>query len=489
VLRVVRVKARHVGELLLLDAHAALTDAEKLGGRGCVVARPAQRPDEVEVVPPVLLWLSRQLFHDRPEHRVVQVARHRPNDAMEVEISRVDEGRPGGDERGHADEVGGLQKLSAPMVNALYADMQLPEEGRQVLKPTTVRRVHATLHKSLSDAVRWQLVSRNVAAAADPPRASRPRTRVWTPEQLHRFLDLAADSPLYVLWLFYAFTGVRRGEALGLRWEDVDLVEGRAAITQAVVPVDHALVFSEPKTDKGRRAVDLDEMTVAALKKHRRQQLEQRMAMGSAYVDQDLVFARSDGSPIHPEYVSRTFSKLVGKLGLPAIRLHDLRHTHATLLLIAGVATRVVGDGLGHSATAVTSDLHQHVISDLGADAAARVADLCSSSVHGPLCGHLWERAERGAVADERCIVRLAGIHNPPSHVPWYSRRREGMAESRQRRVSEDPRWPHSRLRERRCSGGSDSQRAIHTHASTPTGCHGWPPIVRPGLALARLRR
>jgi len=269
-----------------------------------------------------------------------------------------------------------LQKLTSPAINALYGELLHPADGGRGLSASTVRRIHATLHKALRDALRWQLVVRNVASAADPPRASRPEMHVWTAPQLRAFLNGVSDSPHAALWTFYALTGARRGEGLGLRWADVDLDGRRAAIRQTVIPLRTGTAFSEPKTDKGRRSIALDDDTVAVLRRHRRAQLEDRLAVGVGYNDIDLVFARPDGAPLNPEWISRTFTRLARRLGLPQIRLHDLRHTHATLALVAGVATRVVGDRLGHSALAVTADTYQHVTLDLEEDAAERVARL-----------------------------------------------------------------------------------------------------------------
>ena len=269
-----------------------------------------------------------------------------------------------------------LQKLTPPAINALYGELLRPADDARGLSAASVRRVHATLHKALRDALRWQLVARNAASAADPPRARRPEMHVWTADQLRAFLDGVSDSSLAALWTFYALTGVRRGEGLGLRWADVDLDGRRAAIRQTVIPLRTGIAFSEPKTDKGRRSIALDDDTVVVLRRHRRAQLEDRLAVGVGYHDLDLVFARPDGSPLNPEWISRTFTRLARQLGLPPIRLHDLRHTHATLALVAGVATRVVGDRLGHSALAVTADTYQHVTLDLEEDAASRVARL-----------------------------------------------------------------------------------------------------------------
>jgi len=269
-----------------------------------------------------------------------------------------------------------LQQVTPLAINAFYAELSKGWNGRSVLSAASVRRIHATLHRALRDAVRWQLIVRNPAGAADPPRARRPEMKVWTPTQLHVFLSEAAGDRHYTLWLFYILTGVRRGEALALRWSDIDLRAGTAAIRRSLVPVDHSLVFGEPKTERGRRLIGLDSDLVSALGKHGRNQAKERLRLGSAYEDQDLVFAHQDGKPLHPERLSRWFSKLVGTTDAPHIRLHDLRHLHATLALAAGIAPRVLADRLGHSTTAVTTDTYQHVLPDLDHDAARRVAAL-----------------------------------------------------------------------------------------------------------------
>jgi integrase len=269
-----------------------------------------------------------------------------------------------------------LQQVTPLAINAFYGELLKGWNGRAALSPATVRRIHATLHRALRDAVRWQLIVRNPAGAADPPRARRPDMKVWTPAQLHVFLSDAADDRHFTLWLFYILTGVRRGEALALRWSDVDLAAGTAAIRRSLVPVDHGLVFGEPKTDRGRRLIGIDMALVAALRQHWRHQATERLRIGVAFDEDDLVFAHADGRPLHPERVSRWFSKVVGTTGAPPIRLHDLRHLHATLALAAGVAPRVLADRLGHSTTAVTTDTYQHVLPDLDHDAARRVAEL-----------------------------------------------------------------------------------------------------------------
>ncbi len=218
-----------------------------------------------------------------------------------------------------------LHGVSVVSINALYGTLLRPEPPTSALSASTIRRIHATLHKALADAVRWQLIARNPAAFADPPRAAKPEMNVWSASDLQDFLVATGDDRLATLWLFMALTGVRRGEALGLRWSDVDLERGRAAIRQTILPIGHRAVVGEPKTARGRRSVALDQHTVEALRAHRKRQLEQRLLVGREFHDKGLIFARPDGEPLNPEYVSRRFQRLVRSLGLPPVRLHDLR--------------------------------------------------------------------------------------------------------------------------------------------------------------------
>jgi integrase len=182
-----------------------------------------------------------------------------------------------------------------------------------------------------------------------------------------------------------ATTGLRRGEALGLRWSDLDLDGGRASIRQTVIAVKHTALLGTPKTAKGRRSVTLDSGTVAALREHRKRQAAERLLMGAGWTDLDLVFCHVDGTMLHPERFTRGFSDAVRRLGLPPIRLHDLRRGWATLALQAGVHPKVVQERLGHANIGITLDTYSHVIAGLHEDAAEQVAALFRSSVSNPL--------------------------------------------------------------------------------------------------------
>jgi integrase len=264
-----------------------------------------------------------------------------------------------------------LQQLTTAMLNAHY--QQLLTRG---IGPRTVQYVHATIREALNDAVRSGLLVRYLALYAAPPTARRGGLQTWTAEELRRFLDSVRDDRLYAAWRLAALTGMRRGEVLGLRWADLDLDAGWLAVRQTLVVVANQPQLSQPKTTRGRRQLALDPETITALRGHRRAQAAERLAAGPAWSDTGLVFTRQDGRPLHPEYVRRLFDRRINRVGLPRIRLHDLRHTYATLALQAGVHPKVISERLGHTTVAITLDVYSHAIPALQQDAAMTVADL-----------------------------------------------------------------------------------------------------------------
>jgi integrase len=197
---------------------------------------------------------------------------------------------------------------------------------------------------------------------------------------LRRFIREVRGDRLYAAWLAAATTGLRRGEVLGLMWTDVDFDKGRLSVRRARVSSGGVVVLSEPKTRRSRRVVALDQTTTAALREHRTRQLEERLAWGAAWVDTGFVFTREDGTPLHPESLSKMFQWRVRRAGLPRIRFHDLRHTHATLALQAGVHPKVVSERLGHSSIRITLDTYSHAIPAMQEEAAERIAALIFDS-------------------------------------------------------------------------------------------------------------
>jgi integrase len=285
-----------------------------------------------------------------------------------------------------------LQALDGGMLNTFYTELlakgRLHGSQSPGLKPRTVRYIHTIVHAALDDAVRWRRVAGNAADQATPPSAKSakpPEMQVWSGPELARFLSLTEDDRYHSPWLFLATTGCRRGEALGLRWRDVDFARGLSAIRQELIPLTkpsgrgrEGRLLPRTKSDKPR-VIELDARTLSALRTWRAAQAEERLLVGSGYADHDLVFCGPDGRPYHPEAFSKTFDRRLAQrrfAELPHIRLHDLRHTWATLALIAGVDVKVVSERLGHSSPMITWQTYQHVIRGLQSDAAERVAAL-----------------------------------------------------------------------------------------------------------------
>ena len=204
--------------------------------------------------------------------------------------------------------------------------------------------------------------------------------RTWTKEQLKAFLESVADDRLSPLWHTISMTGMRRGEAIGLRWNDVDLEAGRLSVRRALIPDGREVIVSEPKTVKGRRVIALDPGTVEVLKAQAARQLDEQRDWDEAWVETGLVFTQENGAALDPETVTRYFRQAVKKSMLPPIRLHDLRHTHATLALQAGIHPKVVSERLGHATVSITLDTYSHAIPAMQEEAAALIAGLVFAS-------------------------------------------------------------------------------------------------------------
>ncbi|SNS40259.1 Site-specific recombinase XerD [Rhodococcoides kyotonense] len=296
-----------------------------------------------------------------------------------------------GDLRGHHIEKM-LQALAEPP-SAPAVGAKISKGKRRNPKPrsaATIRRIHATLRSALTSAQAKHLVPFNAAKNLELPKARRPKVKPWEVDELGTFLDHVSGERLGPLFEVSAMTGLRRGEMCGLRWDDVDLINKVITVRQQLVEVDGTGIecdychgehrqfqFGKPKTESGEdRVVDLDEQTAGVLLAHRFAQDAERMAWGSGYSDHGLIFAREDGTPIPPQSVTERFKKVCRTLGLREIRLHDLRHGQASLLLAADVPLAVVSKRLGHSSIAITADTYSHLLKGVGSKAAEAAAGL-----------------------------------------------------------------------------------------------------------------
>jgi integrase len=261
-----------------------------------------------------------------------------------------------------------LRSLTIRHLEDLYAHLRRSggHDGGP-LAPKTVLNVHQILRTALGDAERAGLVHRNVARLMDPPcHGAAPEQRCWNEHQLRTFLNVAMTHRLGpAIWLA-AMTGMRRGEVLGLRWTDIDLDAASLSIRRSVSCTGYRVHTTPTKTRTSRRAIDLDQRTVAVLRDWQHQQFAE---LGTVAAD-GTVFTRPDGGHVHPHSLSQTVARLQRAAGVPTIRLHDLRHTHATLMLEHGVPLKVVSERLGHSTPAFTMAVYQHVLPGMQRDAA-----------------------------------------------------------------------------------------------------------------------
>jgi integrase len=290
-----------------------------------------------------------------------------------------------------------LGSVSPVAIQALYTKMMAPEDdGGMGLSARSVRYAHAVLHRALQKAVKWRLISRNPAAdvVEDLPRLEEKEMAAWGKEEARRFLAAARSRPAdpavverdghdpnegredrwLALWTVLLSTGLRPGEALALKWTDLEGNNLRIRRTLVRRGGAKGWRFEEPKTDRSRRVVSLPASTVDALRRHRVRQAEEKLAAGVAYEDQGLIFATSTGAPPDQTTLSRRyFRPLLELAGLPRVRMYDLRHSAATLLLVAGVHPKIVSERLGHSTITLTIDTYSHVMPHMQEEAAAKI--------------------------------------------------------------------------------------------------------------------
>jgi len=243
-----------------------------------------------------------------------------------------------------------LAKVTPHQIQSIYASMI--ERG---LSPRTALHVHRVLREALSHAMKWCMLARNVCDAVDPPRAyNKEMVALDTPE-VQEFLDIAVSHRYGPVFFLALYTGMRRSEFLGLRWSAVDLTTKTLSVTQTLQCIKSmGLVAMQPKTYRSRRLVSLPPSAVALLSGLKVKQRQEREDLGMEWKDSDYVFSKFDGTPYHPNTVSKAFSKIIKKSGLPKVRLHDLRHTHATIMLKQGADPKTISERLGHSSVVIT---------------------------------------------------------------------------------------------------------------------------------------
>ena len=253
-----------------------------------------------------------------------------------------------------------LTELKPQHLQNLYS-----EKLSSGLSARTVQLCHVAIHKALKNAVRINSLSRNVADAVQKPKIQRPEMHPMTETDLSRFLDAARQGNYYALFYTYLFTGMRRSELLAIRWCDLDLPGMQISVSrtmQYISGVENHITFKEPKSKKSRRLIALSPSNASILHEHREAQEKMRECLQLPPItENDLVFSHWDGCPLLPDSITHAWVKLVRKCGLNGIRLHDARHTHATIMLKQGVHPKIVQERLGHSTISTTLDTYSHV--------------------------------------------------------------------------------------------------------------------------------
>jgi len=288
-------------------------------------------------------------------------------------------------------ELGNIKLLE---LEARHLQTMFAKKRESGLSARTVRYLYSLMSQVLRYAVRQGVLNRNVAQNTEPPKMEHRELDTIRPEQINTFLDAARETPHYALFYLLLHTGLRRGEALALKWKNVDMglaslgVQAYLSVTRSLSKVAGKTYIREPKTSSGRRRVALPPSLTLVLQQHRLKQQELFALLGKTFTDEDYVFCHHDGTPLDPSTVSHSFSHALRKAGLLPMPLHGLRHSHATLLLQAGTHPRVVMERLGHSSIRVTLDTYSHVVGGLQESAAQRFDDFVGAknpSVSNPL--------------------------------------------------------------------------------------------------------
>lgn len=271
-----------------------------------------------------------------------------------------------------------LEKLTPLHLQKFYDEKlkngRIDKQGG--LSERTVLALHRIIYSALEQAVKWQLVIRNVAKAVDPPKAKKYKAKYLTDKQTEQLIESAKNTDIYIPIMIAIYTGARRGEVLGLNWENVNLEKGTIKIVDNLCTTKEGLIIKQPKTSSGTRTIAISNTLVEILKKHKIKQLEYKMKLGKEYKDNNMVCCYEDGRLFNPKRFSAKFNELLKNNNLPLIRFHDLRHSHASLLVKLGVEPKIISERLGHSNIGITMDLYSHLYEDVDREVADRFEKL-----------------------------------------------------------------------------------------------------------------
>lgn len=253
---------------------------------------------------------------------------------------------------------------------------ELKDEG---LASSSVKKIYSIVKGALDYAVNMELLPSNPITKIQLPKDSKKAMAVWDIPEIQSFQKAACLDRLYPAFYLAITTGMRRGEILGLRWKDVDLEKEMLYVRQTLSK-DGKLILPGAKTSAGIRSIKLSNDTIVLLKKHKTVVAKEKLSHGPEYVDNDLIICTSKGSPVNPENFKRTFQRLIKEANVPSIRLHDLRHTHATMLLSSGINAKVISERLGHTNVKTTLDIYSHVLPSMQEEAANKIDTLLRKS-------------------------------------------------------------------------------------------------------------
>jgi len=249
------------------------------------------------------------------------------------------------------------------------------------LSPASVRHIHAVIRRALEQAYQWQLVPRNVAKLVKPPRVPKKEAKALSPEQARAFLNAVKEDRLVAFYTVAMALGLRRGECLALKWDDIDFENETLRVRHTLHRIrGGGWTLAEPKSANSRRTIALPKVIVKAFREHKKRQLEERIFQGSRWQETGFVFTSTIGTPLNGDNVFKKFRDILKKAGLPEINLHGLRHTAASLLLVQGVSPRVVMETLGHSQISFTMNTYSHVMPVLMRDAADKMDAILSGN-------------------------------------------------------------------------------------------------------------
>lgn len=270
-----------------------------------------------------------------------------------------------------------LKQLKPNVIQNFYSN--LIDEGR--LAKSTILKMHRMLHLALKHAVGWQMINNNPAVNVTAPKPEHVEMKVWDADTVKLFLEKIKNDAIYIPVLIAVTTGMRQGEICALKWDNINFKTESISVKHTLQKYKKEFILNQPKTKKSIRTIDMMALTIKELKEHRKNQLEMIMLFRHEYNDENYVCAWNDGRPYDPHYVSKKFADTVDdiymnenkKIKFPKIRFHDLRHTHATLMLQQGINPKIVSERLGHSQIGITLDTYSHVLPNMQKEAVEKL--------------------------------------------------------------------------------------------------------------------